>query len=499
MSAMSPAMDDARAPTFALCAAILLALTAVRLVALRYSVLDLYFDESQYWAWSRELSFGYFSKPPLLAWIIAGAERVCGVSEACIRAPAAVLHLGTSLLIYAIARFVYDARTAFWAALTFAFATGVAFSARIISTDVPLLFFWALALFGFLRLVERPAYSWAVILGLALGFGLLAKYAMVYVLLCAAVAALADRDARALLRTPALWLALALAALIVAPNLWWNLEHGFATFRHVGENIQGRGARLDILKGLEFIATQFAVFAPIAFAVLLFAAVRIRAASRADRLMLAFSLPVLALIVATAFVRGAHPNWAAPAYVSASALVAALLVRHQAWRLLGAGVLIGAVAQVALIVADARADRLTVPYLKQPDIYAPTLGWRALGEEARRLAERSGARTIVGERRYDVASLLYYARDFRGRVLAWPQGAIPNHHFELTRPLATGAAEPILLISPCPSTPRLGEYFAQVDALGSFTAATGPSSRRGYHAFRLAGAHKPIAPLKSCW
>ena len=43
----------------------LLALLCVRLVALRWNVTDLFFDEAQYWAWSEEPAFGYYSKPPL--------------------------------------------------------------------------------------------------------------------------------------------------------------------------------------------------------------------------------------------------------------------------------------------------------------------------------------------------------------------------------------------------------------------------------------------------
>ena len=96
-------------------------MTVVRLIGLAYSQVDLFFDESQYWAWSRELAFGYFSKPPLLAWLIAGAEAVCGSTEACIRAPAPVLYFGTCLVSYAIAKALYDDTTAFWAALLMAF------------------------------------------------------------------------------------------------------------------------------------------------------------------------------------------------------------------------------------------------------------------------------------------------------------------------------------------------------------------------------------------
>src|SRR6266571_3338711 len=84
-------------PGLALLVTILASLTVVRLVGLNLSVVDLFFDEAQYWAWSREPAFGYFSKPPLLAWTIWLAERICGSSEACIRAPAPLFYFGTSL------------------------------------------------------------------------------------------------------------------------------------------------------------------------------------------------------------------------------------------------------------------------------------------------------------------------------------------------------------------------------------------------------------------
>src|SRR5438270_11489212 len=166
-------------PVLALAAAILALLTVIRLAGLKFSVVDLFFDEAQYWAWSRELAFGYFSKPPLLAWAIAVAERVCGSAEACIRAPAPMFYFGTSLLVYAAARQLYDGRVAFFAALAMALAPGVVFSARIMSTDVPLVFCWALALLAYVKLLATAETRWTLLLGVALGLGLMAKYAMV--------------------------------------------------------------------------------------------------------------------------------------------------------------------------------------------------------------------------------------------------------------------------------------------------------------------------------
>ena len=50
------------------------------------------------------------------------------------------------------------------------------FSARIISTDVPLLFFWALALLAYVKLLAGADTRWGIVLGAAFGFGLMAKY-----------------------------------------------------------------------------------------------------------------------------------------------------------------------------------------------------------------------------------------------------------------------------------------------------------------------------------
>ena len=107
-----------------------------------------------------------------------------------------------------MARQLYDAQVAFYAALTIALATGAAFSARIISTDVPLLFFWALALLAYVKLLDGGGMRWSVLLGVALGLGLMAKYAMIYFVLGVALAAVLDAGRAGDAADPALWLAL---------------------------------------------------------------------------------------------------------------------------------------------------------------------------------------------------------------------------------------------------------------------------------------------------
>lgn len=39
---------------------------------------DLYVDEAYYWVWSQQFDWGYYSKPPMVAWIISIATSLFG-------------------------------------------------------------------------------------------------------------------------------------------------------------------------------------------------------------------------------------------------------------------------------------------------------------------------------------------------------------------------------------------------------------------------------------
>ena len=140
----------------------LAALLCVRLAALYWNATDLFFDEAQYWAWSEQLAFGYFSKPPLVAWLIRAATEACGPGEACVRLPSPFLHTLTALAVFFLGRRLYDGRVGALSALAFLTLPGVSLSAVLISTDVPLLTCWAIALVGFAALFrDRQAMAGA--------------------------------------------------------------------------------------------------------------------------------------------------------------------------------------------------------------------------------------------------------------------------------------------------------------------------------------------------
>jgi 4-amino-4-deoxy-L-arabinose transferase-like glycosyltransferase len=431
-----------------LCVALI---TLFRLGALAVARTDLFFDEAQYWFWSRELAFGYYSKPPLIAWIIRGATDLCGMGEACIRAPSPIIHGATALLVYAIGRALYDARIGFWSGLVYATLPGVSFSSGVISTDVPLLFCVALALLALIEMRRSASWGWAAALGLAIGIGLNAKYAMSYFLLGLIVYAIVSREGRGLFRDLRLYAALAIAGALIAPNLIWNAQNKFATFAHTADNANWSGPLIQPANALEFFAGQFGVFGPILFAALIGFCLRWRrdhastGNGEAERLLLSFCLPVLGLMLIQALLSRAHANWAAFAYVPATVLITAALLRQGWTRLFRASLAVHLAALLLLAGGGALAGRFALPGGADP--YERLLGWRELAELTGAQAEAGGFRTIATDRRSMAAELLYYLRDHNLPVVALRGDAPPRDHFELMRPLTPDTPRPVLLVS----------------------------------------------------
>jgi 4-amino-4-deoxy-L-arabinose transferase-like glycosyltransferase len=103
-------------PSLAAALALTGVLTGLRLLALFNTPLELYPDEAQYWLWSRELAWGYYSKPPMVAWLIAAGTAVGGDDEPWIRLGATLAHAVAPLALYAAATRLYTPWTGFWAA-----------------------------------------------------------------------------------------------------------------------------------------------------------------------------------------------------------------------------------------------------------------------------------------------------------------------------------------------------------------------------------------------
>ena len=79
---------------------IMLLLVGALLRTIYLGTMDLFVDEAYYWDWSRKLDFGYYSHPPMVAWLIFLGRTLLGNTETGIRIPFAMLGITVILLTY---------------------------------------------------------------------------------------------------------------------------------------------------------------------------------------------------------------------------------------------------------------------------------------------------------------------------------------------------------------------------------------------------------------
>ncbi len=493
---LSTAVGEPPGGWFRLAAAIVLLLTALRMLLLANEAYPLYGDEAQYWVWAQDLDWGYYSKPPLIAWIIKLGTLIAGDREFGVRFFSPLLHFGTALVLFGIGKRLYGPRVGFWSAIVYASLPAVAFSSLFMSTDVPLLFCWALALLAYLRVQDRdagkPAAGWWILLGLAIGFGLLAKYAMAFFLVAMGLHVVLRR--RALLAEPRFWMALMLGLAVFAPNIWWNAQNSFATVAHTGDNANLGGTLFRPIKFLEFIGSQFGVFGPVLFATLLALAVGMRrlVTDPRDRLLLLFALPPLLVIAGVAFLSRANANWAATAYVAATPLVVAWLLRRN-WG--GRAVMASVALHLALAgVGYAYQDLGLNRFLKRDPAVKLEEGRRLAAALKPILLEEPGL-VLMTENRMLFASLAFYLRTLEPPVVQvqWnPDGKVDNH-FEMKTRVEDHARDRILFVTLSPNPPAL-ERFELKRLRGTTTLLIRTPYERRYQLFDIEGLKPAPTP-----
>lgn len=457
---LGPLFDDPWRATLALVGL----LTAVRLVTLFTTPFELYPDEAQYWLWSRDLAFGYYSKPPMVAWLIAASTSVFGDAEGFVRLASPLLHGGAALAVFAAASRFYDRRTGFWAAAVYSLMPGVQLSAGLASTDAPLLFFLALTLWAYAALQTGASrLSTAAAFGAALGLAFLSKYAALYAAGGAVMHALIAREARRPWSPATLAAAVAAFATIAGPNVAWNATHGFSTVAHTAANAGWNPAHLaNPAELIEFLVSQFGVFGPVPFFTL--GLVATAAAQRrlkgAELAAACFAAPPLVLVTIQAFLSRANANWAVAAYVAGSVLAAAWLLRSRTgerWLKGGLATQAAVAAGFVLLagvpgVADA---------VGASNSFKRARGWaettdRVLDRAEAEARSPGGLTAVAVDDRFLFNAIAYYGRDRLGRnglppVTAWVRMATPQTQAETTDPLTPARGRRVLFASVVPS------------------------------------------------
>lgn len=308
-------------------------LLLLRLFLVVASPLELYADEAQYWRWGTSLDWGYYSKPPMVAWVIRFSTELFGVSEWGVRLLAPALHTIAVSFLFLLARQMFGNHAGLLTVFAYLLMPGIILSSTIISTDGVLFPFWCLALFLFWQLREaKLGWGGAALLGAAIGCGFLSKYAMLYFAIGIALTMLLDAPTRKAMLSPKGAVIAALALAVLSPHLFWNAANEFQTVGHTVDNANLEGKLFNLENLPKFLLDQMGVFGPVSFLALIIGLAFARAKNNQDvaskeTWLACFIVPVIVIIAFQAVLSRAHANWAATAYPAASILVASIFLR----------------------------------------------------------------------------------------------------------------------------------------------------------------------------
>ncbi len=294
--------------------------------------IDLVPDEAHYWEWSRRLDWSYYSKGPMVAYLLAVSTRLGGSTEFFVRLPAVLLALGTQIIIYSLIRALFMSERAAFLALLIAACIPLFSAGSVLMTiDAPLMFLWAVAILAFWKAIQardfrRGGKRWWIVLGLALGLGLLSKYTMALFVPCALLYLAFSSEPSALLRWRGPLVAFLTASVLFTPVLVWNAQHQWVSLRHVvGQAGLSGDANTNFF---QFLGSQIGVVSPFLFLGLAAAILRcwrLRASGMRERslFLVIFSAPVLLFFLSWSVFSKVEANWAAPGYLAAVIALAA--------------------------------------------------------------------------------------------------------------------------------------------------------------------------------
>ena len=397
---------------------LLLFLSIFRIYYILYGPLDLSPDEAHYWEWSRRLDLSYYSKGPMIAYLIAFSTSLFGDNVFGVRFLAVVFSVLSSIFLYKLGKEMYHEGVGAASAILLQLVPLYSAFGVIFTIDSPFIFFWILSLYLFWKAVgqETPAHSltgYWLFLGISLGFGLLTKYTMAFFYLCAFLFLILSSEKRVILKTLSPYFTLVISILIFSPVIIWNAGNDWVTFRHTaGQAHLADGVRISFKSLAEFVGSQLGVVTPILFVLIVIALWRAEGRGRRE-FLLWFSLPVIVFFVLKSIQGKVQANWAMTGYITG--LIGFSEVYISRWKAQGPflrRIIISGIALSFLVAAVAHyPSKFRVPVTLDPS--SRLKGWKELGRQVSTLRDemRKGEKVFIFSDSYQISSeLAFYGK-----------------------------------------------------------------------------------------
>ena len=406
----------------------LLSLSLFRIYYIQNGPMDLSPDEAHYWEWSRRLDLSYYSKGPMIAYLIHLGTSLFGDTVFGIRFMAVLFSALSSILMYSLGKKMYDEKVGLFSAIVIQIIPLFSTYGILFTIDSPFIFFWISSLFLFREAVNQsqssrhgespeatnlnPQKYW-LFLGLSIGLGLLTKYTMAFFYLCAFLFLALSAEKRRLLLTKGPYIALLISLIVFSPVMLWNAQHDWVTLKHTaGQAHIGQGIQLSLKSFAEFMGSQLGVITPLLLILMIISILKLRKEKEGSYLFW-FSIPVLAFFLFKSIQAKVQANWALPGYITGIISFSAVYLRRFDTDVKGKKILVTASLLLSLILTSIAHYPSILDLPPELDPASRIQGWQALGEEVTGIyGQMSSANPVfIFSDRYQVSSeLAFYVK-----------------------------------------------------------------------------------------
>jgi 4-amino-4-deoxy-L-arabinose transferase-like glycosyltransferase len=463
-------------------------LSVFRLLSLYINLdyIDMYIDETYYWGWAQSFEFGYYSKPPMVAWLIMITTSLFGDGELAIKIGSILVYPITTIVIYKIALELFDEKIAFYSAILFFTLPSIWLSSMIISTDVVLLLFWSLTILFFVRALKGDATKDWVIAGIFAGFGLLSKYNMIFFLISVFLILGLFKDYRKYLKSKNLYITMAVAVVVFLPNLYWQYTHDFVSFAHTGEISQVDRELFHPNKMFEFLGSQFGIFGPITFGIFLYTIYKYKSLSQNQKIFFWFSVPFIAIITTLSLMSRAFANWAAPTYIGATILVVSFLVYNKKENLIKYSIIIHTFLAIVVYYYNPVIDMLNIKVeTKKYDPFKRVKGWQEAGVQIQEVLQKYPNTRVLFNSRQNMAQLIYYIPNHPFDSVIFNHFKKSQNHYHITTDMNKYIGDDFVLVATKGSYAYVDSYFDKKEKIADIHIDLYKDFNRDFEIFYL--------------
>ncbi len=189
-------------------------------------------DTYYYWTWSKHLQLSYYDGPPMIAYLIWLTTHLVGNNFFALNIISVLCIIGSAFLIYKIScnftnRSSAQLASLIWLAYPFSTTRFITISMTLDGLEV---FFSLLIILFTCRLIKDYSTKNIYYLGIAVGFGLLAKYNVIILVIGIMLFFALNSHLRKIYLNPHLYAAIVISMVIFSPVLIWNYQNGWSSF-----------------------------------------------------------------------------------------------------------------------------------------------------------------------------------------------------------------------------------------------------------------------------